>query len=352
MNIGIVTVYNIENCGSCLQAFALSNIIENMGHEVSFIKLSKRGTTHTISHHVIESMKRIVKLRFSEVPIEWKRYKAFCKIQKSFTETAENSSAMDKIDCIILGSDTIWNIDTKRFNNEMDLFFGLRFPEKKVISYAVSIANTPKEKFINNKKAIQGAKKLADISVRDNATYDMVKNVFNINPTMVCDPTLLLRKDDYNFLIKDKKAFSDSPILIYYFGNLPTETIEKIKVLKKKIGKKIISFGQYRKWCDINLPYDPYLFIQCYRDCSFVITNTYHGTIFSLIYEKNFADYGQGKKKIEHLLGSMGAENAFADNNDDLTLFYTDRLNYNVINKKITEQQNISMEFLKRNLNN
>lgn len=352
MTLCIVTVYNSENCGSFLQAYALYNYLKNAGHTVCFLKRDVKATSHSLKPHIQESIKRILKLRFKALKTEWKRYICFSKAQKIFPVISKDSATYDAVDCFIIGSDTVWNLNSKYFANHADTYFGVNLGDKKVISYAASVANTPLQKFIDNKSATQGIKKMSDISVRDIATHNMVKNVFDIEPTIVCDPTLLLNKGDYNALIKDKKPFSDSPILIYYFGNLPDVTVKQIKILKKKTGKKIISFGQYRKWCDINLPYDPYLFIQCYRDCSFVITNTYHGTIFSVIYKKNFADYGQDKKKVEHLLKSLGAEAAFAGETDDLILFYTGRLNYDIIDKKMNELKNISTEFLKRNLCN
>lgn len=351
MTICIVTVYNSENCGSFLQAFALYDYLKKSGHTVYFLKRDTKGTSHSLKPHFEESIKRILKLKFKALIAEWQRYASFSEAQKIFPTISRDSAEYKSVDCFIIGSDTIWNLDNRYFTDNSKTYFGVNLGNKKIISYAASVANTAEQKFINNQTAAKGIAKMADISVRDISTYNVVKNIFGIESEIVCDPTLLLNKDEYNNLIKDKEPFPNSPILIYYFGNLPESTVKQIKALKNETGKKIISFGQVRKWCDINLPYDPYLFIQCYRDCSFVITNTYHGTIFSLIYEKNFADYGQNKKKVKFLLDSLGAENAFADDNDDLIIYYKNDLDYKVINKKIEEQKNISTEFLKRNLN-
>lgn len=352
MTVCIVTVYNSENCGSFLQSFALYDYLKKLGHKVYFLNRNVKGTSHSLKPHIQVSIKKILKFRFKAFKAEWQRYFSFSDAQKIFPVISRNSDEYKSVDCFIIGSDTVWNLDNKYFIDNADTYFGVNLGNKKIISYAASAANTSEQKFINSKSAILGINKMSDISVRDIATYNIVKNVFNVKPTIVCDPTLLLNKDNYNSLIKDRKHILNSPILIYYFGNLPVATTEQIKSLKKKTHKKIISLGQYRKWCDINLPYDPYIFLQCYRDCSFVITNTYHGTIFSLIYEKNFVCYGQNKKKVEYLLSSFGAEKAFAADNEDLSLYYKNNIDYEVINKKAEKQKNISKNFLKRNLSN
>lgn len=351
MTVCIVTVYNSENCGSFMQAYALYAALKKEGHKVYFLNRDVNDTSHSIKNNAVVSLKKLLKLNFKAFKMEWQKYTSFSKAQKLFPVITKNSEEYKNIDCFIIGSDTIWNLNSDYFANHINTYFGLEFKDKKVISYAASVANTQKEKFIDNKHAIEGARRMADISVRDTATYEIVRDVFGVNPTMVCDPTLLLNKTDYNALIENNSPLNNSPIFIYYFGKLNDDTVKQIKQLKKETGKQIISFGVYREWCDINIPYDPYMFIQCFRDCSFVITNTYHGTIFSLLYQKNFADYGQEKKKVEYLLSSLGAEKAFADYNDALNPFYEGNLDYSVINKKISDVKTTSLEFLKRNLN-
>lgn len=351
MNICIITVYNSENCGSFLQAYALKAALEKLGHTVYFLNRNNKDTSHSLKLHIEDSIKKLLQFQFKDCKNIWMRYKAFINVQKLFPTISESDEIYHKIDCFVIGSDTVWNLNSKYFSKNIDIYFGKNL-NSKIITYAVSVANTPKDKFVNNKTAIECSRRISDISVRDDATYEIVKDVFHMDCEIVCDPTLLLNKDDYNLLIKDRPAFDDAPILIYYFGNLPDDSIYQIKKLREETGKKIISFGQYRDWCDINVPFDPYLFIQCYRDCAFVLTNTFHGTIFSLIYEKSFADYGQEKKKIKSLLSSTDAEKAFALTEEDLLPFFENRLNYNIINKKIEEHKNSSIQFLKRNLNN
>lgn len=350
MDICIVTVYNNESCGSYWQAYALKNTIEKLGHKVFFYKIDKKGSAHSIPFHLVEGAKKLIKFKFDDISMGIKSYNGFCKAQKEFTVINKNSKQIENIDCYVIGSDTVWNLEKKKFHDKINIFFGLEFDEKKVITYAASAANTKKEKFSENSKIKNGIRKMADISVRDINTYEIVSDVFGIESKLVCDPTLLLDKEEYNALIKDNIKFENSPILIYYFGEFTNDTIVKIKELKSKTGKQIISLGKYRAWCDINLPFDPYLFIQCFRDCSFVLTNTYHGSIFSLIYQKQFADYGQEKKKIEYLLSSLKAEKAFADFGEDLIPFYDNRLDYSVINDEINKLKNSSEQFLKRNL--
>lgn len=350
MNVCIVTVYNSENCGSFLQAFALSEQIKALGHNVYFLKRDASKTSHALLPHIIDGVKKAIKLDFFGAGQIIKRYFTFKKAQSVFSVIEEGSAQFNDIDCFIIGSDTVWNLKNPYFLNNTDTYFGINLKGKRVITYAVSVANTEMDLFLNNEKIISAINSFSAISVRDTYTEEVVKNASGRDSQLVCDPTFLLDKEYYNEFTQRDISYSDGPILIYYFGRLSKEAEKNIKHLSKKTGKKIISFGEYRGWCDINLPFDPYHFIQCFKDCSFVITNTYHGTIFSLIFQKQFADYATDKKKVEHLLTSLNAQQAFANDNDELMPYYEDRLDYSKINDEIEKIKASSIEYLKRNL--
>lgn len=352
MNIGIVTVYNSENCGSFLQAYALGTALKKDGNNVYYIKREVKGTSHALMPHIVDSCKKLIKLNYPAFKSIWERYFGFSKAQKSFKEITAYSQEYKKLDRIILGSDTIWNISSPYFKKNINTFFGIFFNEKAISSYGASIANTDIAEFQGRPEISNALKNMSSVSVRDMKTAEMVKMVSGRDATLVCDPTLLLSKEDYNNLISNEKKYEDAPILIYYFGNMDNSLIKSIRTFAEKNHKKIISFGQYNSWCDINVPFNPYEFLYCFRDCSYVITNTYHGTIFSLIYEKKFADYGQEKDKIKYLLNSLNAASAFFNKEESLDRLLDSYLDYQGINEKIKELQTKSFNFLRENVLN
>ena len=120
--------------------------------------------------------------------------------------------------------------------------------------------------------------------------------------------------------------------------------------MKSKYGYKVISFGEHRAWCDKTICYDPFAFISYFKNASFVVTDTFHGTIFSILYEKNFAEYGKNKKKITDLLFKFGLESRIKTDNVSLCEIYEDQIDYKNINKLVEMFRSESMSYLKMNL--
>ena len=350
MNICISTVYRTENCGSFLQAYALKTYLESIGHNVFFEKINSNEEFNILKKHIFFSAKMLMKLNFSKIKNDINQYRVFKKVQSNFSVISDADKIWDNIDCVIIGSDTLWNIENDFFLKASTKFFGNTHNGKKIISYAVSASNTPQSIFEKNKDILSNLYNFSDISVRDNHTKEIIKNVFNLNCTLTCDPTLLLNQNDFNKLADKSLILDKAPILIYHFGKLPSNTVKQLKEIKEKTGQKIISFGDYRKWCDINIPFSPNSFINCFRDCSFVVTNTFHGTIFSLLYEKNSINYGSDKIKIKELLEFLGACDIIADETKNIKEYYDGKLDFEKIRTNIQNFRNLSADYLKRNI--
>ena len=272
----------------------------------------------------------------------------FKKYRRIFLLASTSTSIKEHFDSIVIGSDTLWNIDVPFFYKNIERFFGSIFTMNAIrtITYAVSVGNTKKELFISDPKVRKGLQKLDAVSVRDTYTQELVKDVLGEYPVKVCDPTLLWSREEYNLLIKDKKIIGDAPILLYYFGPVSDVVKERLLELKQETGKKIVSYGEYRAWCDRSISYDPYTFLQYYRDSSFVITNTFHGTVFSLKYKKSFVDYGIGKQKVEDVLYSVGLKERLVSDDTDLIAFTNEKINYSLVEKKINEIRDMSLKYL------
>ena len=193
MKICIVTVYNELNSGSFWQAIALKSSLEKLGNKVVFLKRK------SIKIEVIKIiLKKIMKGKFKEIRTQFNIFKEFRNIQKTTFETIANKKKYFKdIDYFILGSDTIWNLETKYFLRNYKKYFGGIFKGKKVFSYAASVGNTTLKTIKKHKDIPLMLNKMVDISVRDEPTYNIVKEISNRNVKIVCDPTLLLSKEDY-----------------------------------------------------------------------------------------------------------------------------------------------------------
>lgn len=349
MNICIVTVYNTHNCGSFLQAVALSKVLKDNGHNVFFLKRELSDTPNTLASHRNIAIKKALKLKFDVAKNELITQKAYDAAQKIFDEIDINSSKINDIDYFVFGSDTIWNIKDNYFKSKIDTFFGKSINGKK-IAYAPSIGGSDIEDF-NTNEIKSALKDFCVLSARDENTKQMIKEMTSIDSSIVCDPTLLLTKEDYNSLIDDKKALKNAPIFIYHFDSISQNNIKAIKEFAKRTGKKTVSMGRDCSWTDEVLPSDPYLFLQCFRDSSYVITNTYHGTIFSLIYQKDFACLGKSKAKVAHIIDMVGANDIMIDKSEDISPIFDKKIDYKNIDTILNNIKTESLSFLKDSTN-
>lgn len=348
MNICIVTVYNTHNCGSFLQAWSLARVLIDNGHDVFFLKRDLKNTPHTLSNHLSIAIKKALKLDFNTAKNELKTQRNYDSAQKCFCEIDINSPKINTMDYFVFGSDTIWNLQDSYFKANMSKYFGMDITGKKV-SYAPSISNTEIDKFESDE--IRNALgEFCALSARDEKTRDMIKAVAKIDAPLVCDPTLLLSKDSFNDLIADKKTINDAPIFIYHFLNMDNRTISTIKQYAKDNNKRIVSMGRDCVWCDEVIPYDPYLFLQYFRDSSYVITNTFHGTLLSLIYEKDFLCLGKGKAKIEHIMEIAGASDMLYAKDDDISNAIGAKIDYTRVNDNLNKFRQKSLDYIKDNI--
>ena len=172
MKLCIVTVYNSVNSGSFWQAKILGQILEKMGHEVFY--LERKGGSTTLKYKIKSLLGTIKRRNFKDLINKSKEFYEFDKVTNKFKVIANNENDLKKIDCFILGSDTIWNIDSKYFAQNYKRYFGGLFSDKKVISYAASTGNTTLETIKKYDDIPDMLNKMKYISVRDEDTYTFI----------------------------------------------------------------------------------------------------------------------------------------------------------------------------------
>lgn len=297
----IVTVYNSENCGSFLQAFALNKILCTNGFNVSFFKRETKGTSHHLSNRIIPIIKYLYRLDIKNAIFCLSQWFYFEKaIKKTFSTCTLKSKFISESKIIIIGSDTLWNFDVPYFKNRFHIYSGNLFNKKPIITYAISAANTSLSTF---KQVLSNNKKL-NISfylTRDVHTKELIEQCINKKVEIVCDPTLLLKPSDYKIFIT-KKHNTKPYLLLYYFEKITKEQENYINQYCKEHNLITISLLSNRKWCNKNIVASPQNMIYYFSNAECILTDTFHGCAFSLIYEKPFAVYDEGKNKVKELL--------------------------------------------------
>lgn len=296
----ITTVYNSENCGSYLQAWSLYHVLKSQGYKVAFLRRETKHTSHSFGLHLTNAIKDLIKFRFSHAYYVVKEWIVFNKLHKQFKIVRKDSPFFREALIQVIGSDTLWNFEVDYFRNQVKVYFGQEFFPKPSITYAVSAANTSMELFSKAVKSLEYQRCIIKYLVRDKHTAALVKAAFKDESDIVCDPTMLLNANDFKSLEKEKPSI-ENYLLIYCFGDIASMKDAIISYAKDR-GLKTVSLLSRRDWCDYSVEEDPQLMVTYYRYATCVVSNTFHGTAFSMIYEKPFVVLDEGKIKVKELL--------------------------------------------------
>lgn len=327
MKVGVVTFHRAYNYGACLQAWALQKALKNMG-----------VTPYLINYH-LPSMDRLydpirkknpilkglktIKVYFTK-PYHLRRrrvYRAF--FAKNYNLYGDYISA-DKMkdlpfDACITGSDQVFNTShTDGVNPAFFLSF-VKAPTKK-IAYAASLGNND---FVDNEKE-QISRELNTfdaISVREPGAKKAVMELTDKEVYVTPDPTLLLTRNDYEELKKPckLKGTKDGHYILVYMMERNEELIKLANRISAETGLPIAQ-RSYEKIFDneTELLYEhgPDEFLSIVENADYVLTNSFHGTVFSLIYEKPFLSmlHSETGLRVTDLLKEVGLDNHILHN--------------------------------------
>ena len=336
--ICIVTVHKSLNSGSFLQAYALSKVINTQENEVFLLETKLNDN---IKECVRISLRKLLRIKINQFVFVWRSLFSFCFSQKIFNEI--NAKNAQKIECFIIGSDTVWNFADAGFNKYKKRFLCTGFDGTKRITYAVSAGNSTYGDF-DEEIIVSGIKKIDAISVRDNHTKEIVDKISGKESVLVLDPTLLLSREE--FAQMETNCGDEGYILVYMFDRLSQDFKKSLMALGEKTGKRIVSFGRYESFADKNVSNDPFKFLYYFNHADMVITNTFHGTIFSIINRKPFADFGGHKKKVTELLDMLDLSSQLCETPDDIEKILNQKIDYDKVEEKLSVMREQSKDYL------
>lgn len=338
MKVGILTHHYVKNYGAFLQAYALMNTIKEIDSncEVEFINLVVQKHNLVNLYRNLRIPKSVQGLKM--YPRKLNRLRILARYEKLLPISKEKPTIenLKKYDKIIVGSDEVWNyLDYSA--HPLKFAYGLN--EQKVYSYAASAGQIEDNTAIPDYVSI-GMKNFTHISVRDKMTSDLVKRVLNKECTEVLDPTLIYDyASDKN--IKKVSPFNKPYILIY--GCVFTEEQKQyIKKFSEENGLLVIGAGEYEEWFDnYKIEYSPFEWVNLFACADYVLTGTFHGLMFSLIFEKNFVCmpvYKNRINKTKTIIEKLGLERQLLKTDDSISVFNNiliSKIDYNeVCNKK------------------
>lgn len=355
-NIGILSMQRIVNYGSFMQALGLKLLLKEIGYESCFVDY------HIGPWYSIENFKNT---------LLYKRFRKLLGIIKKIQSNPERDAITsqydilgldekyhyrEKVDLLIIGSDEVFNYiqsgGNVLYSPEL---IGYNSRADRIISYAASCGNLTKDKLIRCGKRDEFAnamKRLSAISVRDKNTYSMVKDCTNREALMHLDPVLLA---DFSELEIDNFKLKDYILIYGYTNRFTTEEGKAIKSYAERCHKKLIALGGSQSFCETTVYCKPMEVFSVFRNASLVITDTFHGTIFSLINNKNVSiiirDGEEGNtNKLSFLVKQFGIENKVINNIDRMEEIIERKIDYSRVMDIRKKEKVRTLEYLASNI--
>lgn len=371
-----VTWIKYNNYGTFLQAYALQKSIEKLGYDNDILNDRKIYTDfekekYSIINRMIIKLKKYIKeiilvLNFDFYSkLERKHQKRFKKFKEQHLKIYNNVKERNlykinkKYDIFICGSDQIWTPVSKIFNPYY--YLGFVLSKKNKIAYAPSIGVNNITKDYHN-KIKELLKSFNYISVRENNGKEILKKMTDKDIEVVLDPTLLLEPKEWNKII-DNKIENERKYVLCYFLEGKQWYIEYAKKIAKdkKIDLKVIYIDKEKskKYPKENmLVCGPQDFIEYIKKAYFVCTDSFHGTVFSILYSKQFVTLKRFKdensncqnSRLYNLLKKLEIEDRFIDEENIEKNIENKCINYELVHKKLEEERKNSIDYLKKSL--
>ncbi|MTC49066.1 hypothetical protein GKR59_05305 [Providencia alcalifaciens] len=354
--IGIITIHRANNYGAFLQAFATQEVLKKYGY-VEIIDYENKKLESSFSliridltspKSILSSIKDILRIipRFRVI----KKFKLDIEqkfnLSKRLNDNNISDYANDHYDVLVSGSDQIWNPTCVSSNGDINSIYFLNFGNDNIkrISYASSMGNF-KIKKENTTTITNLLKKYEYLSVREKETCKDIENLIHNNVSHVLDPTLLLDKDDWLGRFPEKSSriekMVDKNYVLFYSVPKIKESRLAVEYFSKKIGYEIISIDQdiYPYYKAQNKIRDASIseFLHLFKNAKYIITDSFHGVCFSLIFRKDFYVIHPGNlsNRIESLLESISLSDRLIKNHYDIEKNGIVSINYNDLEDKI-----------------
>lgn len=288
MKIGVITFTYGQNYGNKLQNYALVKFINNRYTDEVYTLQNFDKTTK--GNFIVRLKKHIKKIiRFNNEKIKKSRKLKFEEFNKKYLKyydiilNKSNYNKFNDFDILICGSDQIWN---PFYNKDMITYTGAFAKNVKKISYAASIGinQIPEELVEAYKKNISA---MDYIGIREEEGAKLLRKYIDKEISVQVDPTMLLTVNDWDEIAsKPDKKNEEDYILTYFIKEKDQKTQEKIEEFSKKSKIKVINLNDIneKNWYDL----DPCEFLWMIKNAKFVFSDSFHATVFSLIYHKPF----------------------------------------------------------------
>lgn len=358
MKIAILTQPLRYNYGGILQNYALQTILKRQGHEVYTIDMHiDKPTYRRMGFYIKWFFRKIFTNKQMPIskPVSRRKFlketrclQEFISKNISRTEYVANYKKLHKIvhhkfDCYITGSDQVW---LKKFKTAT--FFGF-LPENdpaRRYAYAASFGDSSWRYSPElTEQCSRLAKKFTAISVRENSGVRLCKEHLGVDAVHVLDPAMLLTAEDYSALTSGVKPAAKGKFIMTYILDMSEERKKIVDSIARQLGLPVVSFVSPDN--SLVPPIEEWL--TGFRDASFVITDSFHGTALSIVHNKPFfsrLNTKRGADRFHSLLSLFALEDRLLYDNNSPEQIHPEGIDYDRVNRLLDEERKKSMTFI------
>lgn len=368
MKIGILTFHRATNYGAVLQAYALVHYLnKNEEYDAKIVDYKPKGMGVLYASldvsGLYRKLKRIIlnilmlfslKKRYNKRKMFWNYIKGVLPM----TDKVDNVDMVPDMDAFIVGSDQVWSVC---FTGGLDPFYWGLFERKgaKMISYAASAAENMEDSFFSSGNS-RYLETFDFISVRESELQQYLqKEISTKDIVKVLDPTLMAGADIFEELIKNEKPLAERYILIYQVVRVENDNIQEYAIkMAHQNDCNVVEIKNSQLWLNSNGKttilkelVTPTQFVSLFKNAQFIITTSFHGTAFSLLFNRPFLVVSVSEEvdsRAKDILVQLGIEERLVllplSNN------VIKEINWELVNEKLGELRIPSREFLKQSL--
>lgn len=359
MKIAILSMQRVVNFGSVLQAWSLREMIrEATGAEVSFIDIQDSPALNTLAPDK-QAQEYGTPVQYSRSL--WQRGKRWCitrlsgwnkrKIRQFMRrELRLDAEKMGPYDCVVIGSDEVFN----HASGVRLQLHGEVAQTERVISYAASCGSARPGDIapVDLPRVRQAMSRFSAVSVRDEGTARYAGALYDGVIVRHMDPVLM----GSLHARKARGVWLKKYLLVYAYGHRirTAEEIDAITRFAKEKGLKTVAVGGSQFWCDYYIPASPMRMLDWFAHAEYVVTDTFHGAIFSVINRRRFAVIirPSNQNKLECLLAGMGLEARRTEDMTQLGAVLERPIDYEAVDEILTRERKRARAYLKEQLSN
>ena len=297
MKIGIITYHWAVNYGAVTQAYALRTYLKNLGHEVEFINYIPNSQRPSLIRKYFGKSIQLTKIKWKSAKRKsmFKTFSSYLKVGGIYSSIDELQNYPPKYDVYICGSDQIWNYDLVKGASKLSGVakeYYLNFGSKSIkrIAYAPSFGSGKIPDELKDEITLY-LSRFDYLSVREKSGVEMVEGLGFKDVAWMPDPTFLLKPKDYLNLELSKTNIKSNYVYSYVLEGQDDIVIKVLSILSdnNKLPVYNVFMGTTMKERNHhNITPSPEQWLHYINDSSFVVTNSFHSTVFAIIFHKPF----------------------------------------------------------------